>query len=726
MRSTAHEQIPRLRADLQWSTHSGRAQWIARDPLTANFFCFNEVERAAALFMNGRAVLADILLQTRRMFPAANIDALWLAGLLARLRAHNLLVPQTRGDAMRIATSVDRIRQKSMLQQLFSPLAVRIPLIDPSWVLNHLRFPASILFSRMMVFFWLFAGAITYFFVLRTLFSNPAAAYSVESVQSDRWLILLLSYLAAKSLHEMGHMLACVHRRTQCNEIGVMLLCMTPCMYCDTTDSWKLPSKWHRAGIAAAGMYVELILATIAAVIWLATRDGILHYVAGSMMIVCSLGTLFINSNPFLKYDGYYIFSDLWGVPNLSDQSRDALRSIGQYVLASRPFTKSHFDAPIAWLAVYAVIASIYRVFILAVILWISWTVLVPLGLGFVSVLLSVSVLVGLLFGQISSFRLFFKELLAAGSIRFFRWLVFFTLCFILVAIVVELPLPSYVRARGVTMYADRIPLFSSQFAELRYAAAEGQLTRQGELILEFDSPESRLALLELHGKRTALEEELQQLNSRSAIDPSVAFQIPSKKEQLQNLAERESLLSQEIESLRHIASCDGYLIRGETLLPKSITAPRDDRVRLSALDAECIHCFCDRSELVGWFTDKKRVAVSALFSEQDVKHLVIGMEAVIQWDAHLTELGYGKISRIARDPIVEVPPQLVGDSMLASQRNELGVFLPEQPHYEVTIDLESAVIPISGAPATVQLATPAKTLWERASDALRKNLKPL
>ena len=159
---------------------------------------------------------------------------------------------------------------------------------------------------------------------------------SGAAMLGDRWWYLAACYVVAKSLHELGHGLACVRYRAYCRELGVMFLCLAPCLYCDTTDAWKLSSKWERAAIAAAGMWVEWILATLAAGVWLITQAGTLHYVAASMMLVCSLGTLLVNSNPLLKYDGYYLLSDLWGVPNLSELGSDALRGLLISALSGR------------------------------------------------------------------------------------------------------------------------------------------------------------------------------------------------------------------------------------------------------------------------------------------------------------------------------------------------------------------------------------------------------
>ncbi len=737
MSSRVREMQPRLRVDLEWSYHAANSQataskWIARDPLTAAFFSFSEIEHRAVQLMNGSLRINEILQHTKRLFPTAGVDQTWLNSLLARLQSHHLLVPQSRDEAVRIARAGERNRRKGFTQQLLSPLAIRVPVINPTWVLRHLQIPAAILFNRAMVTFWLAAGMLVYFFVLRELLSNAGRDWNLDAFQGDRWFMFFLCYIVAKSLHELGHMLACVYRRTQCNEIGAMFLCLAPCLYCDTTDSWKLSSKWHRAGIAAAGMYVELILATLAAVVWLCTRVGTLHYVAGSMMVVCSVGTLLVNSNPFLKYDGYYIFSDLWSVPNLSDQSREAMRSLGHAALAGRPLAKSQFDAPVIWLVLYAVISSLYRLFILGAILWISWKALLPLGLGLVAVALTSLVLFGMLLSQLNGFRVFFREVLAAGSIRFLRWVAFFTICFLLVVAIIELPLPSYVRARAVTEFADKVPLFASQSAELVYAAASNTRLHQGDVLVEFDSPESRLELLQLRGEKTLVEQELRQLRSRSAVDPATAYQIPGKLEERSHLEDREQLLVREIAALRHTAPYAGYLLRSPSVLPSPITAPRDDRFSSQPLDPRNLHCVCDRSTLVGWFSDKQALSLTAIISEQDIRRLALGMQATIQWDSNVGDLGRGEITRIAPDPIVEMPDGLIGDPTLLSARNERGVFLPEESHYAVTItvsdsqSLNSRVAPRIGAPATVQFRSPSQTVFQRLKELIDQNMKTL
>ena len=90
-----------------------------------------------------------------------------------------------------------------------------------------------------------------------------AAARFPLFLPRQNWLWLGLTLAVTKVLHEFGHGLSCKHFGGECHEIGIMMLVLTPCLYCNVSDSWMLPNRWHRAAIGAAGMYVELVLASI-------------------------------------------------------------------------------------------------------------------------------------------------------------------------------------------------------------------------------------------------------------------------------------------------------------------------------------------------------------------------------------------------------------------------------------------------------------------------------
>ncbi|MCA9133091.1 MAG: hypothetical protein KDA45_08040, partial [Planctomycetales bacterium] len=248
-----------------------------------------------------------------------------------------------------------------------------------------------------------------------------------------------------------------------------------------------------------------------------------------------------------------------------------------------------------------------------------------------------------------------------------------------------------------------------------------------GSPLLELASAASQLEWVALQGEIAELLQELQQLRQRQTIDATSAYQIPAKQERLVELRAREKLMARELAALVQHAPYGGYLLKSPLGLAPALTAPRDDRFRPHPLDPASLGCSLERSALLGWFSPKQQLSLTALLPERDVKKLRIGTPVSIQWDSALSQIGQGEIRRIAPDPASETPAELVGDPSLHSIRDEQGRFQPETPHYQVTIEVVSSVPhPLRGAPATIQIPQPPQTLFERGMHYLRQNLKPI
>jgi putative peptide zinc metalloprotease protein len=128
-----------------------------------------------------------------------------------------------------------------------------------------------------------------------------------------------------KTLHELGHAVAARRAGCRVREMGVQLFFLLPCLYTNVTEIWLLPSKWRRMAVSAAGMIVELFLAAVAALVWWLAEPGPLAALAFGVVLVASLGTVVLNGNPLMRYDGYYLLADLVEVPNLEQRSRTQL-----------------------------------------------------------------------------------------------------------------------------------------------------------------------------------------------------------------------------------------------------------------------------------------------------------------------------------------------------------------------------------------------------------------
>jgi putative peptide zinc metalloprotease protein len=728
MSTTTELERLQLRPDIEWIAQSNELKWVARDPLSGAFYYFSDIEYAAAQLLSANKGLESVLQQLCIKFPGSDLTRTWLLTFTSRLNAAHLLSPISPRVIQSLTKTPPRSTFSVLLKLLAIPLSVRIPLFNPARLLHHLRFVATIVFHPLTFCLVLVSAILMLSLVLGGLLgaSDPLIE-GLRSIQGDRWLLLLVCFAAVKSLHEIGHSLACTRFQVDCQEIGLLFLFFTPCLYCDTTDSWKLSSKWQRAAIAAGGMYIELVLAMLAAAVWLTTNEGTLHSIATSVMIVCSVGTLLINANPFLRYDGYYILSDLWGVPNLAEQSRDATWSLSVSALTGRPIESSHLDANIWLLAGFAIASAIYRIFLGCMIMWIAWSTLVPIGLGFIAINIMFVYLIGLLFMFSRILKSSYRDLMVQSSVRFSRLVLVFTGILVLIAFVLEVPITTYVTARAVSGFDDKVPLFAPATAELVHSAEPGSSLQPHEMLLMFDSPEKRFAFDSMRGEIAAVEQKSKQLELRAAVDESVAFEIPAVREVLSELKSKEALFLKDLESLSIRAPRSGVLISANYQLPPPLSIPRDDRYNLNPLESCNSGCTLERGTLVGWFTSQDKRILTAIVAQEDLRLLAIEMDALCCWDSDLSHVAIGRIASISPEPIDVTPTELQGDPNLISLRNAKGKLSPESPHYEVTIELpHDSPTHLKGALASVRFKIASRTIFESAVRYLRLSFKPI
>ena len=227
------------------------------------------------------------------------------------LHRSGLVISQASGQGRQLRRRGDE-KKKELLGKLSNIFALRFRGIDPERILNFLN----------PITWWYFTLPA---FILVALFGLCALTLVLVNFQEFRgrlptfeqffaahnWLYLGATMAIVKVLHEFGHGLSCKRYGGECHEMGLMFLVFTPCLYCNVSDSWMLPNKWHRVFIGAAGMYVELTLAALATFGWWFSEPGLFNFLCLSVMFICSVSTLVFNGNPLLRFDGYYILMDL-------------------------------------------------------------------------------------------------------------------------------------------------------------------------------------------------------------------------------------------------------------------------------------------------------------------------------------------------------------------------------------------------------------------------------
>jgi len=179
------------------------------------------------------------------------------------------------------------------------------------------------------------------------------------------WVILLAMWVVAKLCHELGHAIAARHHGIRVGKFGLLFFFLAPLPFVDVTDAWKLESKWKRIQIGLGGVYIELALAAIAAWVWWLSPSELVAHLAAQFFLIAGPGTLLVNANPLLRLDGYYVLSDLTGIPNLRMHGRKQLGSLlNQYLMGTeaqpsllkgwrRPFATVHAFASVAFQVVW-------------------------------------------------------------------------------------------------------------------------------------------------------------------------------------------------------------------------------------------------------------------------------------------------------------------------------------------------------------------------------------
>ncbi|HKP96416.1 MAG TPA: hypothetical protein VJ385_11730 [Fibrobacteria bacterium] len=289
--------------------------------------------------------------------------------LLAQLYHANLLHSDLPPDSVKLFERQERKKQRVLKANLANIMFFRVPLLDPDRLLQALMPLIRLLFSPLGGAVWLAAVA----YGTKVAVDNFAALkVQSQAVLAPGNLFLLYAGLVlVKVLHEFGHAAAVRRFGGEVHVMGVMFLIFNPVPYMDATSAWAFRSKWKRILVGAAGMVVEVFVATIAVVVWAHTGPGAMHSLAYNMIFIASVSTLVFNLNPLLRFDGYYMLSDWLDMPNLHQQARGHLIYLIERYLFGAPDAETPArDRKEGWLlACFGAASLVYRFAVFGAIL---------------------------------------------------------------------------------------------------------------------------------------------------------------------------------------------------------------------------------------------------------------------------------------------------------------------------------------------------------------------
>ena len=138
-------------------------------------------------------------------------------------------------------------------------------------------------------------------------------------------LVLVLLFggiVVATVLHEIGHATACRYGGAKPGVMGVGIYIVWPAFFTDVTDAYRL-SKRGRLRTDLGGVYFNAVFALAVAAVYFATG-----YEALLLLVLIQTFAILQQLLPLLRLDGYYIISDLTGVPDMFARVRPTLASL--------------------------------------------------------------------------------------------------------------------------------------------------------------------------------------------------------------------------------------------------------------------------------------------------------------------------------------------------------------------------------------------------------------
>jgi putative peptide zinc metalloprotease protein len=402
------------------------------------------------------------------------------------LHGGDLLLCDVPPDTLELFQRYQSKQRKQWLQRLWSPLSLRFPLWNPDAFLDRWLFLVHPLFGWAGFLIW--SGVVGAAVMLAASHWVDLSKDVADQVLAPNNLVVLFFvYPLVKFLHELGHAFSSKVWGGEVHEMGIMLLVFMPVPYVDASSSWGFRDKKKRAVVGAAGMIVEIFLAAIALFVWLNVEPGVVRSIAYNVMLIGGVSTIFFNGNPLLRFDGYYIFSDLIEVPNLVSRANNYLGYLFQRYI----FGIKSVNSPVtakgerAWFLIYGIASAVYRIVItFSIILFIAGKFFV-IGVFFAIWAAATMIAVPL----VKSFRFIFNSPLAqqnrvrtvTASMGLFVFVVGFIFLF---------PMPLSTYAEGVVWLPEQAIVRAKTDGFIKkILASPNSVVAQDQILIEMDDP---------------------------------------------------------------------------------------------------------------------------------------------------------------------------------------------------------------------------------------------
>lgn len=592
----------------------GVLYWVIKDPVGLKYHRLQAEQYQVLKLLDAERSLEQIRDELQKQFPTLHLTLSDVQNLITDLHKKGLVRGERRGQGASLLKQHKKERAQRLMKLFKNLLYLRLPGWDPettlTWMYPYFRWmfhPVTVAFCMMFV--------VSSWLLLGTQFETFRGRLP-EFQQFFGWPNLIYLWVTmgiAKIIHEFGHGLSCKHFGGECHEMGVMLLVFSPCLYCDVSDSWLLKNKWHRIMIAAAGMYIEIILSAIAVYVWWNTRPGMLHHLALNTFFVTTITTVIFNANPLMRFDGYYMMSDFLEIPNLRPKADKLLReSFAWYCLGieSRPDPFMP-ETGRAWFVIYAISAWLYRWVILFGITMFLYTVLKPYGLQSIGIALAVVSIAGILTGMVTNTY----KIIAAPRIEPLSYPKVTATLLILTALIaggLAIPIPWHLESAFLVEPLDAQAVYNNTPGQLaEFLVKPGEDVVEGQLLARLTNPE-------LDDERRLLLNQIKvqerEIDLQKALDDLKQLQVAEEK--MLSLNEKLESLENRIRDLEVVAPISGIVVAP----PKT---PKPDREQIEQALGQWYGSPLDDKNKGAFFAERTHLLSIAPRSEMEAILLV-------------------------------------------------------------------------------------------------------
>lgn len=558
---------PRLspHASLSRQRYGPEVNYIVEEPASGHYYRVSEAGWFFLGLLDGTRTVEDAWNTCNEQLGDEAPTQRECVEVLSKLQLFGLLMGEQPLAPDMIEQRINQARQSKLKRRLGRWLFISIPLFNPEPVLRQAEPLIRALFTRWAFVIWLVAVLGGLAIVLPRWRELGSDLDMLLAPSNLIWIAVLFLFL--RTIHEFGHAAACKAMGGRSTEIGIIMIAFVfPLPYCDATDAWRFPETWRRVLVSAAGMMAELFVASIAAVVWATSDPGLARTLAYNALLISGITTLVFNLNPLLRYDGYYILSDLMGSPNLAQRSRE----LWKYTFERGVFRVPHVKPPHvrdrpegALMTIYGALATPYRLLITFSIVLLVSTQYVTLGLVIAAVALCVffiwPVIKGLAY-LAGSPKLAGRRARAVGLVA--------AAVIAVVAPLTLIPVPAAAYAPAIVEPTSKSAIRSPEDGFLDEVLAEpGELVSQGQ-------PLFRLRNSALVSELEVAEARLEQ--ARAVVDEAInrggAHRRVAEK-QVEELTDRRDRLQRRVDNLIVRAPQSGYVYgHAETSLNLSNT----------------------------------------------------------------------------------------------------------------------------------------------------------